>query len=104
MWSGVRLANVGVTEGFGASMAVILGFCAANTTGCSGRERSLRDIRMVLSRHDRHIGRHVLCGKEMIMWPTRRLTDLFRIEHPIVLGPMAGAIDADLAIEVAEAG
>ena len=38
------------------------------------------------------------------MWPSRRLTDLFKIEHPIVLGPMAGAIDADLAIEVAEAG
>jgi nitronate monooxygenase len=38
------------------------------------------------------------------MWPDRRLTDLFRIEHPIVLGPMAGAVDADLVVEVAEAG
>ena len=24
------------------------------------------------------------------MWPNRRLTDLFKIEHPIVEGPMAG--------------
>ena len=38
------------------------------------------------------------------MWPDRRLTDLFKIEHPIVLAPMAGAVDAALAIEVAEAG
>jgi len=38
------------------------------------------------------------------MWPDRRLTDLFSIEHPILLAPMAGSSDADLAIEVAEAG
>lgn len=38
------------------------------------------------------------------MWPSRRITDLFKIEHPIVLGPMAGSGDAALAIEVAEAG
>jgi nitronate monooxygenase len=38
------------------------------------------------------------------MWPNRRLIDLLKIEHPIVQGPMAGAVDADLAIEVAEAG
>ena len=38
------------------------------------------------------------------MWPDRRLTELFKIEHPIVLAPMAGAIDAELAIEVCEAG
>ena len=38
------------------------------------------------------------------MWPDRRLMDLFKIEHPIVLAPMAGAMDADLAIEVCEAG
>ena len=37
-------------------------------------------------------------------WPDRRITDLLNIEHPIVLGPMAGAIDHDLAAEVAEAG
>jgi nitronate monooxygenase len=36
------------------------------------------------------------------MWPNRRLLDLFNIEHPIVLAPMAGAVDAELAI--AEAG
>jgi nitronate monooxygenase len=34
----------------------------------------------------------------------RRLTDLFGIELPIVLAPMAGAMDPDLAIAVAEAG
>jgi nitronate monooxygenase len=38
------------------------------------------------------------------MWPDRRLLDLFGIEHPIVLAPMAGAMDAALAIEVCEAG
>jgi nitronate monooxygenase len=40
----------------------------------------------------------------MSMWPNRRLTDLFKIEHPIVLAPMAGAVDADLTIAVAQAG
>ncbi len=38
------------------------------------------------------------------MWPDRRLMDLFKIEHPIVLGPMAGAVDSKLVIEVCEAG
>ena len=38
------------------------------------------------------------------MWPYRRLLDLFKIEHPIVLAPMAGAINSDLAIAVAQAG
>lgn len=39
-----------------------------------------------------------------MMWPDRRLLDLFKIEHPIVLAPMAGAVDAALAITVADAG
>lgn len=38
------------------------------------------------------------------MWPNRRLIDLFKIEHPIVEGPMAGAVDVALAIEVAQGG
>ena len=38
------------------------------------------------------------------MWPDRRLLDLFRIEHPILLAPMAGAMDTALAIAVANAG
>ncbi len=38
------------------------------------------------------------------MWPDRRLLDLFRIDHPIVLAPMAGAMDAELAIAIAQAG
>jgi nitronate monooxygenase len=38
------------------------------------------------------------------MWPDRRLLDLFRTDHPIVLAPMAGAMDAELAIAVALAG
>jgi nitronate monooxygenase len=38
------------------------------------------------------------------MWPDRRLLDLFKIEHPIVLAPMAGAMDAELAIAVAQVG
>jgi nitronate monooxygenase len=40
----------------------------------------------------------------MPMWPDRRLLELFKIEHPIVLAPMAGAVDANLAIAVAEGG
>ena len=35
------------------------------------------------------------------MWSDRRLLDLFGIEQPILLAPMAGAMDAELAIEVA---
>jgi nitronate monooxygenase len=38
------------------------------------------------------------------MWADRRLLDLFKIDHPIVLAPMAGAVDAALVIAVAEAG
>jgi nitronate monooxygenase len=38
------------------------------------------------------------------MWPDRRITDLFRIEFPILLAPMAGAIDAEIAIAVAQGG
>ena len=38
------------------------------------------------------------------MWSDRRLLDLFKTEHPIVLAPMAGAMDTDLAIAVAQAG
>jgi nitronate monooxygenase len=38
------------------------------------------------------------------MWPDRRLADLFEIEHPIVLAPMAGFGTVELAAAVAEAG
>ena len=38
------------------------------------------------------------------MWPDRRLMDLFKIEHPIVLAPMAGAMDFELAAAVAQGG
>ncbi len=38
------------------------------------------------------------------MWPDRRITDLFKTEFPIVLAPMAGVIDAELAIAVAQGG
>jgi nitronate monooxygenase len=38
------------------------------------------------------------------MWPDRRLIDLLGVEHPIVLAPMAGAIDWELAAAVSEAG
>jgi nitronate monooxygenase len=38
------------------------------------------------------------------MWPNRRLADLLGIEHPIVLAPMAGAIDWELAAAVSEGG
>ena len=38
------------------------------------------------------------------MWPNRRVIELFDIAHPILLAPMAGAIDAEIAVEVAEVG
>jgi nitronate monooxygenase len=38
------------------------------------------------------------------MWPDRRLIDLFQIELPILLAPMAGAMDFELAAAVAQAG
>jgi nitronate monooxygenase len=38
------------------------------------------------------------------MWHDRRLLDLFGIEHPILLAPMAGAMDVTLAAAVANAG
>ena len=38
------------------------------------------------------------------MWPDHRLLNLFKIENPIVLAPMAGVMDADLAIAVAQGG
>ena len=38
------------------------------------------------------------------MWPDRRLIDLFKIEFPIVLAPMAGVMDADLVIAAAQGG
>src|SRR6185369_11457008 len=38
------------------------------------------------------------------MWPDRRLIDLFRTEFPIVLAPMAGAMDAELVIAAAQGG
>lgn len=37
-------------------------------------------------------------------WPDRRLADLFRIEHPLVLAPMAGIGTVELAAAVCEAG
>ena len=38
------------------------------------------------------------------MWPDRRILDLFKIEHPILLGPMASAVDFMLATAVAKGG
>lgn len=38
------------------------------------------------------------------MWSDRRILDLFGIEHPIVLAPMAGPSNPELAIAVAEGG
>jgi nitronate monooxygenase len=38
------------------------------------------------------------------MWPDRRITDLFNIEFPILVAPMAGVMDQELAIAVAEGG
>jgi nitronate monooxygenase len=38
------------------------------------------------------------------MWPDRRIIELFKTEFPIVLAPMAGVMDADLVIAVAQGG
>jgi nitronate monooxygenase len=38
------------------------------------------------------------------MWPDRRLLDLIDIEFPILLAPMAGVMDAELAIAAAQGG
>src|ERR1700689_665697 len=38
------------------------------------------------------------------MWPDRRLLELFKTEFPILLAPMAGIMDADLAIAAAQGG
>lgn len=38
------------------------------------------------------------------MWPDRRLLALFKTEFPIVQAPMAGVMDADLAIAAAQGG
>src|SRR5215831_13512278 len=38
------------------------------------------------------------------MWPDRRVIDLFGIEHPLILAPMAGVGTVDLAASVCAAG
>jgi nitronate monooxygenase len=38
------------------------------------------------------------------MWPDRRLLNLFKTELPIVLAPMAGAMDAELVIAASQGG
>ena len=38
------------------------------------------------------------------MWRDRRILDLFGIEHPILLAPMAGPVLSEMAIAVANAG
>jgi nitronate monooxygenase len=39
-----------------------------------------------------------------VAWPDSRLTDRLKIEHPILCAPMAGAMNHELAAEVAEGG
>ena len=38
------------------------------------------------------------------MWPDRRIIELFKIEFPIVLAPMAGVMDAELVVAAAQGG
>ncbi len=38
------------------------------------------------------------------MWANRRLLELIKVDYPILLAPMAGVMDAELAIAVANAG
>src|SRR6476660_2598051 len=48
--------------------------------------------------------KHVASFAQHDMWPDRRLLDLLTIEHPILLAPMADAMDVELAAAVADAG
>src|SRR5262249_12595369 len=48
--------------------------------------------------------RPLVAGRRCVMWPDRRVVELFEIEHPIVLAPMAGLGTVDLAAAVANAG
>src|ERR1700743_1739529 len=43
-------------------------------------------------------------GRSCAMWFDRRLVELFEIDHPIVLAPMAGLATVDLAAAVSNAG
>jgi NAD(P)-dependent dehydrogenase (short-subunit alcohol dehydrogenase family) len=43
-------------------------------------------------------------AEEERMWPNRSLIELFEIEHPLVLAPMAGLGTVELAASVCEAG
>src|SRR5215475_3506936 len=45
-----------------------------------------------------------VAGRRCGMWPNRRVVELFEIEHPIVLAPMAGLGTVELAAAVANAG
>ncbi len=45
-----------------------------------------------------------LIRKIRTMWPDRRILDLFKTEFPIVQAPMAGVMDADLAMAAAQGG
>ena len=38
------------------------------------------------------------------MWPDRRLIELLRVEHPLVLAPMAGIGTVELAASICAAG
>src|SRR6187455_377101 len=42
--------------------------------------------------------------RDNTMWPDRRLIDRLKTEFPIVLAPMAGIMDAELVIAVAQGG
>ena len=110
--SGVRLAKVGVAEGLAASMELISALAAGVSTGFSlagmlappGPNAASAGVPL----HDRRahaLIRHARNRREApTMWPNRRLMDLFKIEHPILLAPMAGAMDFELAVAVAEGG
>src|SRR5215471_10374264 len=48
--------------------------------------------------------RPLVAGRRCVMWPDRRVVELFGIEHPIVQAPMAGLSTAELAAAVSNAG
>src|SRR5215813_9472705 len=48
--------------------------------------------------------RPLVASGRCVMWPDRRIVELFEIEHPIVLAPMAGLGTVDLAAAVSNAG
>src|SRR5471032_626504 len=79
--------------------ALMYASTAVHSGRCAGPSRVQRMDSTSLGHREHHQGE-----KSMGTWRDRRILDLFGIEAPIVLGPMAGPGTPELAIAVCEAG